>query len=81
MLIKIYIGTIIFTFLASIPYIVRLFRYDLKTDDKFIIGNIISTLVIFILCCVPLANLLFGYIYDHNAWITDEEFEKLMGYR
>lgn len=37
MLIKIYICTIIFTFLASIPYIIRLFRYDLKTDDKFII--------------------------------------------
>ena len=80
MLIKIYIGTIIFTFLASIPYIVRLFRYDLKTDDKFIIGNIISTLIIFILR-IPLANLLFGYIYYHNAWITDEEFEKLMGYK
>ena len=52
MLIKIYICTIIFAFLASIPYIVRLFRYDLKTDNKFIIGNIISTLIIFVLCCV-----------------------------
>ena len=81
MLMKIYMCTIIFTFLASIPYIIRLFIYDFKTDNEFIIANIISTLIIFILCCVPLANLLFGYVYYRNAWITDEEFEKLMGYK
>lgn len=75
MLMKLYMCAVIFTFLASIPYIVRLLMYD------FIIGNIISTLIIFILCCIPLANLFFGYVYYHNAWITDEEFEKLMGYK
>ena len=40
MLIKIYICTIIFTFVASIPYIVRLFIYDLKTDNKFMMMKI-----------------------------------------
>lgn len=81
MLMEIYMCTVIFTFLASIPYIIRLFRYDLKMDDKYIMGNIISTLIIFIFCCIPLANLFFGYVYYRNAWITDEEFEKLMGYK
>lgn len=81
MLMEIYMCTVIFTFLASVPYIVRLFMYDFKTGNKFIISDIVSTLIIFIFCCIPLANLLFGYVYYHNAWITDEEFTKLMGYK
>jgi len=59
-----------------------LFIFDYKIfGNKCIIGDIVGALIIFLLCLIPIGNIVIGIVYINCAFYNKEKFRELVSKR
>lgn len=81
-LMQIYLLSILITYLSCVPFLVRLFIFDYKIfGSKCVIGDIVGALIIFLLCLIPIGNIIIGVVYGSCGFYNKEKFRELVSKR